>query len=98
MDSVWIVFLEVLAFIDAAPTEGKLGLINVVVSAAAADSAVERVSACLKAYGWEILGVERVAVADPDREYGADLPELVEDVTANPHHIRLSTLHSYKRN
>ena len=98
MDPVWIVYLEVLAFIDAAPDDGKLGFINVVVAAADTKSAVERLSAMLESYGWEIIGVENVAIADPDCEYQDDLAELIENVTANPHHILLSTLYSYKAN
>ena len=34
MNSIWVVKVEVLAFIDSSPDEGKLGFINVVVAAA----------------------------------------------------------------
>jgi hypothetical protein len=98
MDPVWIVFLEVLAFIDASPATGKLGFINVVASAPDANSAVERVRECLKDYGWEILEVEDVYIPEPDGEYQDDLSELIEQVRANPNHILLSTLYSYKPN
>jgi hypothetical protein len=96
MDTVWIVYLEVLAYIDSVPTEGKLGFINIVVSAQDAASAEAKVRAMLAEYGWEILGVEDVHVADPDHDYGGDLPGLIDDVLANPGHTRLSTLHTYK--
>ncbi|HEX4155107.1 MAG TPA: hypothetical protein VHY48_05800 [Acidobacteriaceae bacterium] len=96
MDPVWIVCLEVLAFIDAAPNEGKLGFINVVLSASDSESAIRRASAMLKEYGWQIIGVENASLADPDHEYQDDLSELIDNVIANPHYVLLSTLHSYK--
>jgi hypothetical protein len=98
MDPVWIVYLEVLAFIDAAPSEGKLGFVNVVLSAADSESAIRRTSAVLKEYGWEIIGVENASLAHPDHEYQDDLSELIDSVIANPHYILLSTLYSYKPN
>jgi hypothetical protein len=98
MDPVWIVCLEVLAFIDASPGTGKLGFINVVASAPDESSVVERVRECLRDYGWEILGIESVSIAEPDREHQDDLSELIERVTANRDHILLSTLYSYKPN
>lgn len=98
MDPVWIVCLEVLAFIDASPTVGKLGFINIVASAPDKSSVVERVRECLKDYGWEILGLEDVSIAEPDREYEDVLSELIERVTVNRDQVLLSTLYSYKPN
>jgi hypothetical protein len=98
MDPVWIVNLEVLAFIDASPNTRKLGSINIVASAPDENSVIARVRECLKDYNWEILGIESVLVADTSCEYQDDLSELIEQVTANPNLILLSTLYSYKPN
>lgn len=98
MDPVWIVCLEVLAFIDASPDIGKLGFINVVASEPDEGLVVKRVRECLRDYGWEILGIESASIADPYREYQDDLSELIDRVTANRDHVLLSTLYSYKPN
>ena len=98
MEQVWIVFLEVLAFIDSAPIEGQLGFIDVVTSASTAELAEKKVRTCLESYEWQILSVEDISEADPEHPYGGDVNELIEDVLQNPTHVRLSTLHSYKAN
>jgi hypothetical protein len=98
MSSIWIVHLKVLAFVDEAPAKGKLGFINVVVSADAAKDATLKVVEALNSYGWQILIVGSVVLADPDQLYKEDLNELIEDVAANPRAVRLSTLHCYKAN
>jgi hypothetical protein len=98
MDRIWIVNLEVLASIDASPDTGKPGFINIVASGPDENSVVERVRECLNSYGWEILGIKNVSKVDPSCEYQDDLSELIQQVTENPSHIVLSTLHSYKPN
>jgi hypothetical protein len=98
MSPVWIVYLKVLAFVDEAPAKGKLGFINVVVSADDAKNATLKVANELNSYGWQILTMGSVVSADPDLLYKEDLNELIDDVAANPHSVRLSTLHCYKAN
>jgi hypothetical protein len=98
VQTIWIVRLEVLAFTDSSPDKGQLGFINVVVAGIDSQEAEAKVRAVLAEYEWEVLGIEDVSPADPEWPYGADIPELIEDVMANPEHIRLSILHTYKPN
>jgi hypothetical protein len=98
MESIWIVRIEVIAYIDSAPSTGQLGFINVVASAATAAEAQNKVIHLVKQYQWEILSIEDTSIADPASEYNDDLSDLIDDVTLNPAHIRLSTLHTYRPN
>jgi hypothetical protein len=95
---IWIVYLEVLALLDPTPEVGKLGFINVVLTAERPSEAQNRVVEVLEEYGWEILGFEHTTQVDPDMDYSDELNELIEDVLQNPEHVRLGMLHSYRPN
>jgi hypothetical protein len=98
MDTIWIVRLEVIAYIDAAPSTGQLGFINVVASAHTAAEAQAKVVGMVEQHHWLVLSIEHTAIANPDLDYKDDLTDLIDDVIANPSQVLLSTLYSYRPN
>jgi hypothetical protein len=98
MESIWIVRLEVIAYIDSAPATGQLGFINVVASAHTAAEVQKKVIQAVQEYKWQVLSIENTAIANPDLDYMDDLSDLIDDVIANSTHILLSTLHTYRPN
>jgi hypothetical protein len=98
METIWIVRLEVIAHIDSARSNGQLGFINVVASAATAAEAQAKVIGMVKEHDWEVLSIEHTAIANPDLDYKDDLSDLIDDVIENPSQILLSTLYSYRPN
>jgi len=98
MEPIWVVLLEVVAFIDSAPTKGKVGFINAVLSAKDAACAESSVRKVLAGYEWQILGVRDISRVDPNNVYSEEISEIIDDVLKNPQYVRLATLHSYKPN
>jgi|SRR5581483_2112004 len=96
MQQLWVVTAEILVKPGDLPSDDTKGFANTVTWADSPESAQQKVSAVLKGYGWEVLGIEAARRFDESGSYSDELLDIVDQARTNLNACIIGTVFSYK--
>jgi hypothetical protein len=93
---LWVITAEILVEPGDLPSGETKGFANIVTRADSPKTAQQKVSEVLKAYKWEVLGIEATRPFNGSRSYNDDVLDIVDQARTNPNACIIGTVFSYK--
>jgi hypothetical protein len=96
MQTVWVTNAEVRVEPGDMPSGDVLGFVKITMWASSEPELVGRVRAYLAKYKWELISMENTAPVDPNRDYGDEVNQMIDETLQDDNFVRLGTFYSYK--
>ncbi len=78
------------------PSGDVLGFMKIAMWASSEPEFLDKVRAYLAKYQWELMSFEKTTAIDPDRDYGDEVNQVIDEIRENENHVGLGTYYSYK--
>jgi hypothetical protein len=96
MPNIWMTTAEVKVQPGDMPSGDTLGFMKVTMWACSHEDFTAKLEAYFAKYDWELLSTENTEVADPSRDYGNELNQMIEETAQDRDAVRLGTYFSYR--
>lgn len=96
MLTIWVTTAEVRVEPGDVSSGNVYGFMKIMMWASSAADFLRQVHAYLKEYKWDLLSVEAAAQVDPDRDYGDEMNEMIDEIMEDQNFVRLGTYYSYE--